>query len=417
MNRMKKTVLLLAAMATAQLATAQKRNVLFIGNSYTAGMPAVVQQLAASMGDTLTYTEVSPGGFTLEGHAQDPGTLNTIKQQQWDVVVLQEQSQKPSFSPSQVANEVFPYAKTLDSLINDNNNCTETMFYMTWGRKNGDQTNCQFYPPICTYEGMQMRLRQSYLQMAQDNNAIAAPVGATWKVVRDSVPGINLYSADESHPSNAGIYLNACVFYASIFHKSPVGSSYTGGISASDAAKLQQYAALVVLDSLNQWVQHGDYVYSGFEHNVTGSTVAFTNTSINATSYSWNFGDGQTSTQATPSHNYTSIGTYEVTLTASNNCFTEIRKDSVTISSVGVSNIAKQDEQLNITNISNNSVSINALGDYTTVDIYNINGSKVETIEHVEKGSTHQIELVSGIYFYIATDKYGKQYTNKFSAL
>lgn len=403
-------------MANATWSTAQKRNVLFIGNSYTAGMPAILQQLASNLGDTLTYSEVSPGGFTLQGHSQDPGTLNTIKQQQWDVVVLQEQSQRPSFSPTQVANEVYPYAKTLDSLINDNNSCTETMFYMTWGRKNGDQVNCQFYPPVCTYEGMQMRLRQSYLQMAQDNNAIAAPVGATWKVVRDSIPNIDLYVADESHPSTAGIYLNACVFYASIFHKSPVGSSYTGGVSANDAAKLQHYATLVVLDSLNQWLQYGDYVYAGFNWNATGSTASFTNTSIKATSYTWNFGDGQTSTQASPSHNYTSSGKYEVTLTASNGCFTEVRKDSVTIGSVSVNERTKQTAQLSISNIGNGTVAINAMSNYTKVDVYNINGSKIKTIKQVKAGRIYQLELSSGIYFYIATDDSGQQYANKFSA-
>ena len=47
-------------------------------------------------------------------------------------------------------------------------------------------------------------------------------------------------------------------------------------------------------------------------------TVDFTNTSINATSYKWNFGDGSTSTETNPSHTYVSIGTKYVTLTAYN---------------------------------------------------------------------------------------------------
>lgn len=49
-------------------------------------------------------------------------------------------------------------------------------------------------------------------------------------------------------------------------------------------------------------------------------TVAFTNTSTNyPTSYSWNFGDGsQASTAQNPSHIYTTPGTYNVTLTSTN---------------------------------------------------------------------------------------------------
>ncbi len=46
--------------------------------------------------------------------------------------------------------------------------------------------------------------------------------------------------------------------------------------------------------------------------------VNFTNYSQNATSYSWAFGDGETSTEMNPSHEYAEAGTFEVVLTASN---------------------------------------------------------------------------------------------------
>jgi len=46
--------------------------------------------------------------------------------------------------------------------------------------------------------------------------------------------------------------------------------------------------------------------------------VTFENLSLNATSYSWNFGDGNSSTEENPNHAYTDVGTYDVTLTASN---------------------------------------------------------------------------------------------------
>jgi len=47
-------------------------------------------------------------------------------------------------------------------------------------------------------------------------------------------------------------------------------------------------------------------------------TVRFTDKSIGSpTSWSWNFGDGQTSTEQNPTHVYTAIGAYTVTLTVS----------------------------------------------------------------------------------------------------
>jgi len=46
--------------------------------------------------------------------------------------------------------------------------------------------------------------------------------------------------------------------------------------------------------------------------------VTFTNFSQNATSYTWDFGDGETSTEENPVHEYAEAGTYEVVLTAEN---------------------------------------------------------------------------------------------------
>ncbi|HKK61009.1 MAG TPA: PKD domain-containing protein, partial [Bacteroidales bacterium] len=46
--------------------------------------------------------------------------------------------------------------------------------------------------------------------------------------------------------------------------------------------------------------------------------IVFTNFSENAVSYSWDFGDGETSTEENPTHTYAETGTYTVVLTAMN---------------------------------------------------------------------------------------------------
>ncbi|GAB3826714.1 hypothetical protein GCM10028821_09300 [Hymenobacter jeollabukensis] len=59
------------------------------------------------------------------------------------------------------------------------------------------------------------------------------------------------------------------------------------------------------------------------ETNVfTGAPVTFTNTTQGATRVSWDFGDGQTSTETSPAHAYEQPNTYRVELTAfyGNNC-------------------------------------------------------------------------------------------------
>ena len=49
-----------------------------------------------------------------------------------------------------------------------------------------------------------------------------------------------------------------------------------------------------------------------------GLLVNFTNSSLNADTHSWDFGDGESSTETSPSHTYAADGTYDVTLTATN---------------------------------------------------------------------------------------------------
>ena len=59
----------------------------------------------------------------------------------------------------------------------------------------------------------------------------------------------------------------------------------------------------------------------------------------NATAYSWNFGDGNTSTQQAPVHTYTANGTYAVTLTVQGRCKDSTIRQSVTISTNGIAQL------------------------------------------------------------------------------
>ncbi|MEQ1747303.1 MAG: PKD domain-containing protein [Saprospiraceae bacterium] len=70
---------------------------------------------------------------------------------------------------------------------------------------------------------------------------------------------------------------------------------------------------------------------AAFSSAVNGSSATFTNTSSNAGTYSWNFGDNGTSTNANPTHIYAADGTYTVTLTATGPCGTSTTTQSVTI--------------------------------------------------------------------------------------
>ena len=61
------------------------------------------------------------------------------------------------------------------------------------------------------------------------------------------------------------------------------------------------------------------------------NTHSFVNTSANATSYAWDFGDGQASTIANPIHVFATAGTYTVKLTVANSCGADIETQVITV--------------------------------------------------------------------------------------
>ncbi len=383
--------------------------VLFIGNSYTASnnLPKRIQELASAMGDSLYYDVSVFGGYTFNLHSTNTTTLSKIHSDTWDYVVLQEQSQIPALSPAYVSANCFPYAHKLDSVITKHNACTETVFFMTWGRKNGDAMNCGSYPPVCTYNGMQARLRQSYLQMAVNEHGSVAPVGAAWKMVRDSFPTIELYEPDESHPSEQGTYLATCVFYCTFFKKNCVGSSYTfGSVTPAEALQLQYAATRVTLDSLATWQGTGDIPDAKFVYSLTGATATFTNQSMNATQYLWNFGDSFTSTSVNPVHTYSSAGTYIVTLQASaDTCKTFTAVDTVTVLPLQI-----RENEVKSWKVYPNPVTDKVYietNEQSILEVYTLNGQKIYSC--ILPCGTHQIPVNQwnkGTYMlFLRTDK------------
>jgi len=76
------------------------------------------------------------------------------------------------------------------------------------------------------------------------------------------------------------------------------------------------------------------YANAGYDMNAgTGQSVSFNGGSSSGpiTSYNWDFGDGSTGTGSTPSHTYSSIGTYTVTLVVSDGYNTDESTITVTV--------------------------------------------------------------------------------------
>lgn len=292
-----------------------QRKVLFLGNSYTGvnNLPQLIRDVASSAGDTLVFDSHTPGGYRLIDHSQDITSKNKIMAGGWDYVVIQGQSQEPIVGTGEFNNG----GHALYTLMKQYNPCAVMTPYMTWGRKNGDASNCSNFPAMCTYQGMDTTLRNRYLTLSKNINGELSPVSVVWNYLRQNHPSIELYQADESHPSTAGSYAAACCFYTSLFKKDPTLITYNFGLSASDASAIKNAVKIKVFNHLPSWnfkrMPISDFIYqigSGVNQ------VIFNPLSQGVRqSYFWNFGDGITSTIPNPSHSYAANGTYTVTLT------------------------------------------------------------------------------------------------------
>ena len=81
---------------------------------------------------------------------------------------------------------------------------------------------------------------------------------------------------------------------------------------------------------------------ASFQFEITHKTVTFSNQSSQG-SYTWNFGDGQSSDEQNPEHTYLNDGTYNVCLTVTTNCGEWTQCRDVVINTVGVpSALARQ---------------------------------------------------------------------------
>ncbi len=293
---------------------------LFLGNSYTAAhnLPELIARIAHSCGDSLYYQSNTPGGYTFQGHSTNAQSIGLIQQGNWDFLILQEQSQLPSFPDQQVQTECFPFARYLDSLFNVFNPCGETVFYRTWGRKNGDSQNCPTWPPVCTYEGMDSILNRNYRIMADSNDALICPAGSVWRYIREhNPPTFELYDSDGSHPSAIGAMATALSFYTVLFRKSPALNTYPYVLTQPDLQACVDGAVAVAWDSLSFWNvgKYDPFADFSSEEN-PAFTIHFTNLSENSDAWLWDFGDGQSSIEQHPVHTYDFMGWYTVTLSA-----------------------------------------------------------------------------------------------------
>ena len=214
------------------------KNILFIGNSFTFfhDLPQMLQKLAGEAGDELYVDSVLRGGAYLHEFADPEDEVGqklreVYPARVWDYIILQDQSFNPAGNPE----DCLKAAAFLCDMMKGN--AKNFLFYSTWAYEEGSE---KLNATGMSYDGMLTVLTETYQKAAVQNGAVRVPVGAAFaKLFRDN-PEIILYEPDNFHPSAAGSYTAACLFYQAVTGKSAAALGVPDEVSESDGALIRE---------------------------------------------------------------------------------------------------------------------------------------------------------------------------------
>ena len=218
-------------------------SILWVGNSffyYNNSMHGHFSQLVASSKASVRGSSVTISGSGLDWHDMESllraggiGRYSFVGEneirfnapgRQFDAAMMMDCSQCPVHPQlsSVFHDTVRKHAQTLVKAG------VKPVLFMSWAYKDKPEMTAQ--------------LAEQYTLAANANDAFVVPAGLAFAKAIAKDRTVELYIADKRHPSLAGTYLATCTVYAALFGKSPVGLSYTAGLSAELATMLQTAA-------------------------------------------------------------------------------------------------------------------------------------------------------------------------------
>lgn len=236
------------SLAAAQPAPTVKRpqvdtpkKILFVGNSYLYYNDSLHNHLRRMVDaggiapeKALQYKIVTIGGAPLAHHDVAsylaPGKLGM--KEPYDVVILQGNS---GAVLSDARRKSF-HDKVTEFSADIAKAGAKTALYMT---------HAYVAPNKNASPDMIRKIEDMYVSVGNEVGALVIPVGLAFEEAYRRKPDLQLHKTyDGSHPDLIGTYLAACVLYASLYGKSPVGNAYDyfGKVDKDTATFLQQVA-------------------------------------------------------------------------------------------------------------------------------------------------------------------------------
>lgn len=153
-------------------------------------------------------------------------------------------------------------------------------------------------------------------------------------------------------------------------------------------------------------------IYADFTYTIDSFTVSFLNSSLNAKSYAWDFGDASNSVETDPIHVYAGAGEYNVQLISNNEFNTDTVFKTITIEGgpIGIKNLKGKNAKLNVfPNPASTSFKINANSTISEIEMVNLLGEKVLHLKGLNALSVlvNSIKLKAGFYILNVTTNEG----------
>jgi hypothetical protein len=220
--------------------------ILFIGNSFTFfnDMPTkYFQNICGASGYKVNVEAITNGGHYLSKFADASDEYGAkvdkaLKENKYDIVIIQEQSGCPIADPNRFFNGVRALAKK----VKDNG--AELYLFETWGYKEG-------YSKLVTHGGstkiMEMKLRAAYTAIAEEVGAEVILAGVAMLDIHTQGK-IEVYKDDLFHPSPKGSALVAYTIFAKVFMHDPRTVKYTCGVGESNSAAMKEAAYKAVFE-------------------------------------------------------------------------------------------------------------------------------------------------------------------------
>lgn len=185
--------------------------ILFIGNSktYRQNFPRIFKNIANKSGKEVYIDKATKHGASLIELYGIPETIQKIKSQNWDYVVLQERTIKA------LQDDICEFEKGVNCIckeIKENSKETKIIYNAVWVSNNYSKEE-------------QEKTNKHYEEMTRKTEGILSYSGNAFIEFHNQFPDLELYE-DEKHPSLAGAYLSACCLYDTIYSQKSEDTKY-----------------------------------------------------------------------------------------------------------------------------------------------------------------------------------------------